>query len=139
MNDGCMYCEQNEALKGIMIYICDLGVSKLYLYRNQATKGRVIVAYNGHINEFHDLTPEQAASYAQDIRSAALAVSRAFSPAKVNLGMYNDNGKHLHCHVVPKYVGGVDFGTTFAMNPEPSVILSDEKYSDIIAKIKAEL
>lgn len=136
---GCMYCDRNEAQKEIMIYICDLSVSKLYLFKNQATKGRVIAAYNDHINEFHDLSEEQAAAYAKDIRAAALAVSKAFSPDKINLGMYNDNGTHLHCHIVPKYKGGVDFGTTFTMNPEPAVLLDEAQYNEIIAAIKSNL
>lgn len=139
VNNGCMYCEQNDAQKEIMIYIGELTVSKLYLFKNQATKGRVIVALNEHINEFHDLSEENAVKYAKDIRTAAKAVSVAFSPDKINIGMYNDNGKHLHCHVVPKYKGGVDFGTTFQMNPSPAVILSDGEYADIITAIKAQL
>lgn len=132
----CMYCAQNDAQKEIMIYICDLAVSKLYLFRNQAAKGRVIVAANEHVNEFHDMDEQQAAAFALDMRTAAAAVSKAFSPDKINLGMYNDNGKHLHCHIVPKYRGGVNFGTTFEMNPSPAVLPDDAEYAEIISKIK---
>ena len=139
MNNDCMYCDKNDAQKEIMIYICDLSVSELYLFKNQATKGRVIVAAKEHINEFHDLSEEQAAAFAKDIRIAAKAVSTAFSPDKINIGMYNDNGKHLHAHIVPKYRGGVDFGTTFQMNPEPAVTLSEKEYTEITEKIKAAL
>ena len=138
MSDGtCMYCAQNDAQKEIMIYICDLPASKLYLFRNQATRGRVIVAAKEHINEFHDMDAGQASAFALDMRTAALAVSKAFSPDKINFGMYNDNGKHLHCHIVPKYKDGVNFGTTFEMNPSPAVLLEDAEYADIITKIKA--
>ncbi|MCR4616536.1 MAG: HIT family protein [Clostridiales bacterium] len=135
----CMYCAKNDAQKEIMIYICDLEVSELYLFKNQAAKGRVIVAAKEHINEFHDLDEKTAAAFALDMRTAALAVSKAFSPDKINLGMYNDNGRHLHCHIVPKYKGGVNFGTTFEMNPQPPVILSDDEYKEIIEKIKEQL
>ena len=140
MSDNtCMYCAQNDAQKEIMIYICDLSASKLYLFKNQALKGRVIVAANAHVNEFHDLDAQQAAAFAQDMRTAALAVSKAFSPDKINLGMYNDNGRHLHCHIVPKYRDGINFGTTFEMNPSPAVLLDDAAYEEVISKIKYNL
>ncbi|MBE5761382.1 MAG: HIT family protein [Clostridiales bacterium] len=135
----CMYCMKNDAQKAIMTYICDLEATELYLFNNQACKGRCIVAFKDHVNELHDLTEEQTAAFARDMRKVGLAISKAFAPKKINYGMYNDNGTHLHCHIVPKYVGGVDFGTTFAMNPDPAVTLSDEEMKAVIDAIKANL
>lgn len=135
----CMYCTENEALEKLMIPICDLEVSRLYLFRNQAYRGRCVLAYREHVNEYFDLTPEQAAAFALDMRKVAAALSKAFSPQKVNLGMYNDKGTHLHCHIVPKYQGGLSFGSTFEMNPEPAVLLTQEEYDALIEKIRESL
>ena len=138
-DNTCMYCTENQALHDIMIPICELGVSTLYLFRNQSYKGRCIIAYKDHVNEYFDLSPEETAAFAMDMRTVSAALKKAFNPRKVNLGMYNDKGGHLHCHIVPKYEGGLSFGSTFEMNPSPAVLLTDEEYAAIIEKIKAAL
>ena len=137
--NDCMYCTENEALKALMIPFYTLGHSKVYLFRNQSYRGRCVLAYKEHVNEFFDLSPEDTAAFAQDIRLVSLALHNAFSPKKVNLGMYNDKGTHLHCHIVPKYEGGPSFGSTFEMNPEPAALLSDAEYDELIRKITAAL
>ena len=48
-----------------------------------------------------------------------------------------------HCrtyifHLIPKYVGGPDFGGVFQMNPK-KVYLTDEEYADMAEKLKKEL
>lgn len=138
-DNSCMYCTENQTLQDLMIPICDLTASRLYLFRNQAYRGRCVLAWKDHVNEYFDLTAEEAALFAEDMRRVSAAISKAFSPKKVNLGMYNDKGTHLHCHIVPKYEGGLSFGSTFEMNPQPAVLLSDAEYEEIIAAIRKAL
>ncbi len=137
---NCMYCSENEKLDSLMLYICDMGVSKLYLFREQTYYGRCIVAYaKDHVNEFYELSDEDANAFAKDIRVAAEAIAKAVNPRKMNYGMYSDKLPHLHCHLVPKQEGGHTFGGTFEMNVEPPKYLTEEGYAEIIAKIKANL
>ena len=35
MNNDCLYCTENEKLHSLMIYICDMEATKLYLFRDQ--------------------------------------------------------------------------------------------------------
>jgi diadenosine tetraphosphate (Ap4A) HIT family hydrolase len=56
----------------------------------------------------------------------------------MNYGSFGDGLTHLHMHVVPKYKDGHNFGSMFEMNPQ-KVYLSDNEYSEIINRIKAEL
>ena len=63
----------------------------------------------------------------------------AFNPAKINYGAYSDKLPHLHVHLVPKYVDGPSWGTTFTMMPEPKQLLSEDAYAGLIAQIKAAL
>jgi len=140
LNDpNCMYCAQGEELKAIEIYIADLEVSKLYLFKEQTYYGRCVIAYKEHVNNIYDLSEADAAAFTRDICKVAKALDKAFKPAKVNIGMYNDKGTHLHAHIVPKYVGGHMYGSTFEMKPTPGNYLSDAEYSEVIAKIKASL
>ncbi|MNC31999.1 hypothetical protein D3C75_803410 [compost metagenome] len=69
---------------------------------------------------------------------AAGAVQQAFNPGKVNYGAYGDTMPHVHFHIVPKYEGGEQWGTTFVMNPG-QVYLSDEEYAGLIGEIKKYL
>jgi diadenosine tetraphosphate (Ap4A) HIT family hydrolase len=42
----------------------------------------------------------------------------------------------LHFHLVPKYLDGFEYGGVFEMNPQQTYF-SDEKYLEVIEKIKA--
>ena len=134
----CLYCQDNETLHHLMIKICDLEVSQLYLFKEQSYTGRCNVVYKDHSLEFYELNDEQRNAFMRDVAKTAKAISTAFSPNKINYGAYADNISHLHMHVVPKYKGGYGFGGVFEMNPQKTM-LSDEEYAAVIEKIKVEL
>lgn len=136
---NCMYCSENEKLDSLMLYIADLGVSKLYLFKEQTYYGRCVLAYKGHVKELYELSDEESAKFTKDICTAAKAIAKSVNPEKMNYGMYSDKLPHLHCHLVPKQVDGYSFGGTFDMNVEPAKYLSDLEYSEIIEKIKSNL
>lgn len=120
------------------IKICELPSSKVYLFKEQSHKGRVIVAHKKHVSEITELTAEERAAYIEDINHVAEALHKAFHPQKVNYGAYGDTGHHLHFHLVPKYTDGYEWGGTFAMNPGEK-FLSDEEYTALIEEIKKYL
>ncbi len=138
-NKECFYCTKDERLDNLMIKICDLDASVLYLFKEQTYNGRCLVAHKDHVNELFDLTDEELNVFMKDVARAAKAVSEAFDAYKINYGAYADKMTHLHYHIVPKYEGGPDFGSTFQMMPEPKVLLSDEEYGVLIEKIKSKL
>lgn len=135
---NCGYCMRNELLDAFGIYICDLRVSSLILFKEQSKPGRVIVAYKDHVSEIVNISEEERNLFFADVTQAANALHKAFAPKKVNYGAYGDTGCHLHFHLVPKYEGGDEFGGIFQMNPG-KVYLSDAEYAEMIEKIKANL
>ncbi|MVX65845.1 HIT domain-containing protein [Clostridium chromiireducens] len=135
---NCFYCSKNQDLDSLMIKICDLDVSTVYLFKEQTYSGRCNVVYKEHKSEISDLTEEEAAAFINDARKVAKAIHKAFNPDKVNYGAFADTMKHLHLHIVPKYEGGTSWGKTFEMNPQ-KVYLSDEEYLNLIEKIKSNL
>lgn len=137
-NNDCFYCVKDSRLEDIMIKICDLEASTLYLFKEQTYKGRCLVAHKNHVSEICDLTDEERDAFMKDVARAAKAMHLAFNPAKVNYGAYGDTMPHLHFHLVPKYEGGPDFGGIFQMNPR-EVYLTDEEYNELIAKVKENL
>ena len=137
-DENCLYCSKNKDLDSLMIKICDLEVSTVYLFKEQTYRGRCNVVFKEHKNEITDLTEEEAAAFIRDVRKVAKAIQKAFNPDKINYGAFADKMKHLHFHVVPKYEGGASWGTTFDMNPG-KVLLNDEEYNELITKINLSL
>lgn len=137
-DQNCAYCMENELLDAFGIKICDLNVSKLYLFKEQSHPGRVIVAHKEHVSEIVELTPDERTAFIEDVSRAASALHKVFQPKKVNYGAYGDTGHHLHFHLVPKYVDGFEYGGTFEMNPG-RVYLTDAEYQEMIERIKAAL
>ncbi len=137
-DNNCAYCMEGELLDKFGIKICDLNVSKLVLFKEQSHLGRCVVAYNDHVSEIVNITPEQRNAFFDDVCRVSNALHKAFNPDKVNYGAYGDTGCHLHMHLVPKYKDGFEWGGTFEMNPQKK-FLTDEEYKEIIEKIKANL
>ena len=135
---NCGYCMKGELLDAFGIYICDLSVSPLILFKEQSHPGRCIVAYKDHVSEIVNISDEERNAYFADVNRAAKAIHAAFAPKKVNYGAYGDTGCHLHFHLVPKYEGEFEYGGVFAMNPGKPY-LTQEQYAEMIEKIKANL
>ena len=78
----CGYCVKGEPLAKFGIYICDLSVSMLILFKEQSHPGRCIVAYKDHISEMTDMSAEERHAFYDDVARAAKASTRPFIPTK---------------------------------------------------------
>ncbi|WP_459481030.1 HIT family protein [Clostridium saccharoperbutylacetonicum] len=136
--NSCFYCEKDQRLEDIMIEICELKVSTLYLFREQSYKGRCIVAYKGHVNELFELEDNELELFMKDVKRVAETLQKVFAPGKINYGAYSDKLPHLHFHLVPKYEDGPNWGSTFEMNPG-KVLLREEEYKEMIKLIKENI
>lgn len=140
-DQNCGYCmrEENPALLDAFgIFICELSVSSLILFKEQSHPGRCIVAYRDHVSELTDLSEQERNAFFADVARAARAIHTVFRPDKVNYGAYGDTGRHLHFHLVPKYRDQFEWGGVFQMDPKRTV-LTQEEYAETIAKIRAAL
>lgn len=139
IDNNCSYCVEGELVAKFGIKICELKASKVYLFKEQSHKGRVIVASKFHVSEMIELSDEQRNEFFADVNHVANAIHKAFSPDKVNYGAYGDTGHHLHFHLVPKYKGDeFEWGGTFAMDPKRKTF-SDAEYDAIISELKKYL
>ena len=127
-----------ELVDSFGIKICELPASKVYLFKEQSHKGRVIVAHKDHVSEMVELSDEERNAYFADVNHVAKALHSAFHPQRVNYGAYGDTGHHLHFHLVPKYTDEFEWGSVFAMNPQQK-FLTEEEYTELIETIKANL
>ncbi|MCI8449197.1 MAG: HIT family protein [Eubacterium sp.] len=138
MDNNCAYCMEGELVAKFGIKICELENSKVYLFKEQSHKGRVIVAHKKHVGDMNELTAEERGAYFEEVAMVARALMAAFKPNKVNYGAYGDTGHHLHFHLVPKYADEYEWGGVFAMNPD-RVYLSEDEYAQLIDAIKKEM
>lgn len=137
-NNNCLYCNDNQTQKDLMIKVCDLNISTVYLFKEQSYKGRCIVAYKDHAIELYELEGDELLAFMEDVNRVARAIKKAFNPVKINYGAYSDKLPHLHIHLAPKYEDGPDYGSTFVMNPQ-KVYLTEEEYTQLINSIKKAL
>ena len=135
---ACFYCDRDHQLYDLMTEIGKLSVSTVYLFREQSYRGRCNVVFNRHEGNLHELSDTELSDFMLDVKRTAKAITKAFSPGKINYGAYADKMQHLHMHVVPKYTDGPGWGSTFEMNPQ-KVYLSDDEYARMISEIKRYL
>ncbi len=138
IDNNCSYCVEGELVAKFGIKICELDATKVYLFKEQSHKGRVIVASKYHVSEITELTEEQRNAFFADVNHVAEAIHKAFSPDKVNYGAYGDTGHHLHFHLVPKYKDEFEWGGIFAMDPKQKT-LTDAEYDELIKELKKYL
>ncbi|EDS78684.1 histidine triad (HIT) protein [Clostridium novyi A str. 4552] len=138
-DNTCFYCTKSEPLDTLMIEVCKLQVSTLYLMKDQTHKGRCVVALNDHKKELFELGEDERCMYMEDISNVAKALSELFSPDKINYAGYGDGVTHMHFHVVPKYKGGPEWGNPFSVSLEDKKILSKEEYDERIKLISNKL
>jgi Diadenosine tetraphosphate (Ap4A) hydrolase and other HIT family hydrolases len=121
-----------------MIEVCKLSVSTVFLFKEQTYQGRCIVTYKDHNVELFELNDDDLLAYMKDVNKVARAIQELFGPEKINYGAYSDKLKHLHFHLVPKYVNGPDFGGVFSMNPQQHY-LSEAVYKKMVEDLKSKL
>ena len=135
-----MYCANDSRITDLMVKVCELESSVVYLFKEQTYKGRCIVAYKiEHKEEIFELSEDNRRKFINDVAKVASAVKKAFSPQKINYGAYGDKMPHVHFHIVPKYENAPKWGSTFDMMPENKLYLSESGYEKVIEEIKRQL
>jgi len=134
----CLYCTNNETLHNLMIEVCHLSVSRVFIFKEQTYHGRCLVAYDHHVNDLNELDEKERNAFMDDVTRVTRAMQELFQPEKINYGMYADKLCHLHVHLAPKYVDGPDYGGTFQMNPG-KVYLTDAEYEQMREQLLAKL
>ena len=58
-------------------------------------------------------------------------MTELYEPDRINYGMFGDNVKHIHVHIVPKKKEGLDWNGVFQMNPRKTY-LNEAEYEQIV-------
>ena len=76
-DQNCGYCVKGEPLAKFGIYVCDLSVSMLVLFKEQSHPGRCIVAYKDHVSEMTELSDEERNAFFDRRRTSFEGHSRS--------------------------------------------------------------
>lgn len=137
---GCFYCdEHHEGREGLMFPVGQMKAGMLYLFKDQAHKGRCVLALSTHKKELFECDEQERNDYCADLAAATKAIKKLWGCTKINLGSFGDTNPHLHFHIVPKYEGGAEFGGNFAISYDKPEYLTDAEYQEMIAALKKEL
>nr|AMP55362.1 HIT domain protein [uncultured bacterium]AMP55390.1 HIT domain protein [uncultured bacterium]AMP55439.1 HIT domain protein [uncultured bacterium] len=122
----------------ISFYEGELSVSRVFIFKEQTYRGRCLVAYKDHVDDINLLGDDDRNAFMSDVVRVTRAMQKVFNPDKINYGAYADTLEHLHFHLVPKYVGGPDFGGVFRMNPQQTY-LTEAEYESMAEALRKEL
>jgi diadenosine tetraphosphate (Ap4A) HIT family hydrolase len=78
---------------------------RIALNRNQNLLGKTIVVLRRHIEDVTLLSPEEWTELHAEVGWTTGRLRRAFSPDHFNYSFLQNVDRHVHLHVLPRYVG----------------------------------
>jgi ATP adenylyltransferase len=112
---GCIFCDalaDNEAATLVLFRgATSFVILNLYPYNN----GHLMVVPNRHVATLAEATPEEVADLMRLSRVAEMALTDAYHPQGLNIGMNLGRpagagvADHMHIHVVPRWAGDTNF------------------------------
>jgi ATP adenylyltransferase len=112
---GCVFCDAQVDGQAAPLVLfrgrtCFI-ILNLYPYNN----GHLMVVPNRHVAALADATPDELSEMMQLARAAEMALSEAYRPQGINVGMNLGRpagagiADHMHIHVVPRWTGDTNF------------------------------
>jgi diadenosine tetraphosphate (Ap4A) HIT family hydrolase len=82
--------------------------------RNQNLLGKVIVVLRRHEEDVAGLDPDEWRDLLEDVRWATDGIQDAFAPGHFNYAFLQNQDRHVHLHVIPRYasarvLAGIEF------------------------------
>ena len=139
MKANCEFCqviEKKDSAKSSVLTgpIIKLSSSIAVLFKNQSYKGRFVVIYNEHVDDFSDLSENERIQFTNDMIKIANAVKKVFNPDRMNYATLGNVIPHLHWHVIPRYKTDSNLGTP--PWPHGEYYISDKEVNKIVDSIK---
>ena len=110
----CHLCAPREPNNEHRLFIAQLSVSTLYLFRDQRFRGYSLLTYDSrHATVLEELSNAEYNAFMYDLRQAATAIRTALNPDHMNYECLGNSSPHLHWHIVPRYKNDPRWGNQF--------------------------
>jgi diadenosine tetraphosphate (Ap4A) HIT family hydrolase len=87
-----------------VIWIADLSISTLLLFRDQRFRGYCILSFvDENSTNLEALSDSDYNEFMQDLRAASKAIRTALTPDHMNYELLGNSNPRLHWHIVPRY------------------------------------
>jgi len=87
-----------------LIWIAELTISTLFLFRDQRFRGYCILSFNAwDATNLEALTDVEYTTFCADLRRASKALRATLNPDHMNYELLGNSNPHLHWHIVPRY------------------------------------
>lgn len=131
MPKNCVLCDDNlEPLIGESIHWIHI------LNYNQDFLGKSMIVLRRHLESVTDLANDEWIDLQEQLKIATNALQAAFAPVHFNYAFLQNQDKHVHIHVIPRYSGTQVFeGHTFPESDFPRPGDPNNVSQDLLAKI----
>lgn len=109
------------------------------LNRDQFFPGYVLVFSKNHVTELFHLDPTDRSNLMEEVNRVAQALSRLYTPAKMNYELLGNMVPHMHWHLIPRFTSDPLWPRPIWSEPHQEKTLSAQDYRDCIAAIQAAL
>lgn len=104
---SCPLCARLEDAAATL-RICELRESVVFLHEHQRYEGWCVLVLKEHAEQLHALPVSRQLRLWEDVAQVAGAITRGFSPRRINYECLGNVVGHVHWHVIPRYAEPVD-------------------------------
>ena len=137
----CPLCAPRPRSNEYVYFVHQLGVSSIYLARNQTYLGTCSVVYDpAHVSRPSELDAVSWGRFSADVWTVEAAESRTFQPDHINLECLGNSVPHLHIHVIPRYRSDPSWGHPVGVRELRELFATpDEEYEKLAVRLRESL
>jgi len=132
---SCPLCEEGRPTTGRFGHrFYSSGCADAYLLNRESWYGSSIVVWRGsHAVELTDLTEADALRYWHDVMTVTKALTKYFSPLKLNLSVFGNTIPHLHTTITLRFLKDSAAGEATPWLPNPTRQSEERLLADVDA------
>jgi len=115
VDDGCVFCAAQQQEQGRALILAEGPTCFVILNLYPYNSGHLMIVPRRHVGTLAALEPAELTEVAEWTRRAEIALTEAYSPQGINVGMNLGRPAgagvldHLHVHLVPRWTGDTNF------------------------------
>jgi len=91
---------------------------RLVLNRNQNLLGKCFLVLRRHLEAVPELSPAEWAGLHRELARTTAALTLAFQPDHFNYAFLQNQDRHIHLHLIPRYAGARRFAGMLFTDPD---------------------